>query len=498
MDNKYDIVIIGSGLGGLECGVMLSREGYKVCILEQSHLFGGCLQSFSRKGRNIDTGIHYIGSMDEDQIMRQYLKYFGIFDKLSVKRLDDDFDVITLGDKGEFSYNRGYDNFSNGLIDMFPNEKLGIEKYCTKVRGIGESISPAVHRSGRFTTGKIDSLSISAAAFINECVADPILRSVLAGTNVLYAGVKEASNLYHHSMINHSNIEGSYRFAEGTQRIADLLIEQIKTHGGDVFNHSKVINIEIDGADVKCVEIENGEKIYAKYFISNIHPAETFSMLGATPSIKKAYRSRLNLLPNTYGLFSVYLLMKKDSFPYINKNHYYYRNSNVWDTVLDNPDLKPKSIMLSTQLSQIGSKYSDLVTLMSPVNSTVFDQWNHTTLGNRGADYKELKETITTNIIDYTSQFCPQIKSSIEHVCAASTLTYQHYTGTPQGSAYGVLKDYKTIISTLLPTRTKLNNLFLTGQNLNVHGALGVTLTAASTCAELLGTEYLAKKIGEI
>ncbi|MEG0033920.1 MAG: NAD(P)-binding protein, partial [Mucinivorans sp.] len=97
MENRFDVVIIGSGLGGLECGVILSKEGYKVCIVEQSAVFGGCFQSFSRSGRSIDTGIHYMGSMGEGQIMRQYLKYFGIFDSLDIVKLDDEFDVINLG-----------------------------------------------------------------------------------------------------------------------------------------------------------------------------------------------------------------------------------------------------------------------------------------------------------------------------------------------------------------------------------------------------------------
>ncbi|MEG2759102.1 MAG: NAD(P)-binding protein, partial [Rikenellaceae bacterium] len=56
MENNYDIVIIGSGLGGLECALILSKEGYKVCVLEHSSVFGGCLQSFSRNNINIDTG----------------------------------------------------------------------------------------------------------------------------------------------------------------------------------------------------------------------------------------------------------------------------------------------------------------------------------------------------------------------------------------------------------------------------------------------------------
>ena len=60
MQEEFDIIVIGSGLGGLECGVMLSREGMGVCIVEQAAVPGGCLQSFRRRGHSIDTGMHYV------------------------------------------------------------------------------------------------------------------------------------------------------------------------------------------------------------------------------------------------------------------------------------------------------------------------------------------------------------------------------------------------------------------------------------------------------
>ena len=63
--SKYDIIIIGSGLGGLECGAILSKEGYHVCVLEKNELFGGCFQTYQRGGHRMDTGIHYIGSLKD-------------------------------------------------------------------------------------------------------------------------------------------------------------------------------------------------------------------------------------------------------------------------------------------------------------------------------------------------------------------------------------------------------------------------------------------------
>ena len=87
---KYDVIIIGGGIGGLASGIILSKEGLSVCVLEQHTIIGGCLQSFKRNGRTLDTGMHYIGSMGEGEIMHQYFKYFGITDDLRLRKLSDD------------------------------------------------------------------------------------------------------------------------------------------------------------------------------------------------------------------------------------------------------------------------------------------------------------------------------------------------------------------------------------------------------------------------
>ena len=495
MENHYDIVIIGSGLGGLECALTLGKEGYNVCVLEQSPIIGGCLQSFVRNGRTIDTGMHYIGSMDDGEIMHQYFKFFGVLDDLNYIKLDSQFEKITFGENGTYFYNSGFENFQSSLIEQFPKEKLGIEKYCETLHRIGNAISVDVHKTGVFSVGDISNLGFCASDFIDNCVSDNILRNLLAGTNALYGGVKKQSNLYHHCMVNYSNIQGSCRFTGGSQHVADSFVRHIEATGGIVRNKSKVVSINMDEKGAESVTLENGERIFAKQFISDIHPSVTFDMVEKTPLVKKAYRSRLKLLPNTYALFSVHLLMKDESYPYINHNRYIYENSNAWDTMLDSVTLKPKAVLKCSQLSVKNPQYADVITLMTPVEYSLFEKWANTEPMRRGDEYNELKERLTQNIIEFVSQYSPFLKDSIAKVYTSSPLTYENYTSTPQGSAYGILKDYRNALVSLLPAKTKIPNLFLTGQNLNVHGALGVTLTSAITCSELLGVEYLAKKI---
>ena len=153
--SKYDIIIIGSGLGGLECGAILSKEGYHVCVLEKNELFGGCFQTYQRGGHRMDTGIHYIGSLDEGQIMNQYFRYFGIMDKLSIKRMDEEvFDRIYYKD-AIYDYAMGYERFMETLCCSFPHERGNLKKYVTSIRSVGNLISIDHLRKGRLSQEKV-------------------------------------------------------------------------------------------------------------------------------------------------------------------------------------------------------------------------------------------------------------------------------------------------------------------------------------------------------
>lgn len=496
MQEGFDIIVIGSGLAGLECGVLLAREGMEVCIVEQASVLGGCLQSFRRHGCTIDTGLHYVGSMQPGGIMRRYFEYFGILDALRLRPLDEAFDIVSPGAAGDFAFLRGYDAFERHLAELFPHEKAGIARYCGTLRGIGESIGIEVHRSGRLSDGSTRYLGASAAEFIGECVGDPLLRNVLAGTNPLYGGVRESSSLYHHAMANHSNIEGACRFAGGTQQVADALAARLRAHGGTTLTRSRVTALHSQGRRITGVELADGRVLRAKTVISAIHPAETFRLTGATPLLRRAFRERIGSLPDTYGLFSVYLLLRPGQFPYINRNHYYYADEDVWDTLFDLRTMRPKAVLVSAQAPTDGSDTADVVTLMAPVATAAWEAWEGTQPGRRPEDYTALKADVTEAMADFACQRMPELREAVAHTCAATPLTYRHYTGAPHGAAYGLLKDCRNAMATHIPVRTKFENLLLTGQNLTVHGAIGVTMSAAAACAELLGTEYLAKKIG--
>lgn len=472
---------------------MLAREGFGVCVLEKNPVAGGCLQSFVRRGRLLDTGIHYVGSLDPGRTLHQYFRYFGVLEELKMRRLDaDGFDVIRIGDR-EFSYAMGYEQFQSLLCAEFPRERDNIRRYCEGIREIGRMIDPEYLRQGKISAGGMEYLGVSGSGYIDRVIGDPLLRGVLGGNNVLYGGIREVTSLYHLAMVNHSNIEGTYRFVDGSQQLADAFVRRIRQDGGSVRTGCEVVSMKEAQGRIVRIGLRGGEQVEADWVISDLHPARTFDLLEQTPLIRRAFLSRLRTLSNSYGVFSLYLLMEPDRCPYFNRNYYIHRTEDVWGGPKGSSQAP---ILVGAQPSGRNPACAEVVTLLCPMLGTEVAAWEGTWPGRRGEAYEAFKKAKAREILSAVSPHFPGLENHVQEMFATTPLSYSDYTGTPEGSAYGIVKDCRNPLTTLVPVRTRISNLLLTGQNINAHGALGVTLTAALTCSEILGMEYLAKKIG--
>lgn len=496
---KYDVVIIGSGLGGLLCGNILSREGMSVCVLEKHNQPGGCLQNFSRKGCVFDTGIHYIGSLDEGQVLNRYFKYFGLLDQLPLKRLDaQGFDVISFaGDSREYKYAMGDEPFVETLAQQFPQEREALRKYVAKVRDISKYF-PLYNISDQVADVSETSMyGENAADVIKTFTSNPKLQQVLAGTSPLYAGVAERTPFYVHALVNFSFLESSYRVVDGSAKIASILCDSIRANGGDIMTRSEAKEFEFDGVQISAVELTNGERIEGTHFISDIHPARTLAMI-PEHKIRKAYRNRIMQLENTMSSFSVYIVFKKNSFPYLNYNLYYYKNKDVWESTRYNRATGPENFLLLTPASSKSEEWADAIIAMTYMDYNEVKQWENSSIGKRGEDYDAFMKLRAEQLISLVEEKIPGFRNHIDSYYTSSPLTYRDYTGIPEGSLYGVMKDCTDPLKSLISPRTKIPNLLLTGQNIILHGALGVTISAVTTCAELLGLSYLVNKIKSV
>lgn len=482
---KYDTVIIGSGLGGLECAHILSKAGMSVLLLERGTQAGGCLQSYRRHGLAFDTGFHYVGGLDEGQSLHSAFRHLGLL-RLPWQRLDNHFDRVTIGNQ-TFSFAQGYDAFVETLTVAFPAERDALNRYADMLKQCGEQQFDALNPQ----TGESSVLSrffeTSAYQYLTETFHDPLLINVLCGTSLKMELRKESLPLFTFAHGNGSFIESSWRLKGDGSLIVNSLADGIRMHGGEIICNAEVQElVEKDGKLVHAV-CSNGEIYEGTIFISNIHPAVTCNLVKQSSRMKKVYRSRITHLENTFGMFTVSLRIKPQTLRYFNWNQYIYKEPDVWAFHLKNNPVS--GVLVSCRIPEDGSKYVQQVDLLTPMNWSECEQWSHTEVGRRGEDYKAMKKRVADECITLAERFIPGLRDRITGCYTSTPLTYRNYTLTPEGSAYGLRKDFRNPMITLLSPRTPIPNLLLTGQNLMLHGLHGVTMTALFTCAEVLGKE---------
>lgn len=498
--HNYDVVIIGSGLGGLTCGAILSKNGYKVCVLEKNKQIGGCLQTFSRDKTVFDSGVHYVGGLEPGQNLHQIFKYLGIMDKLNLKRLDMDcFDRVAFhDDPKEYKMAQGYEQFIQGLLQDFPGEEKALREYCNMLRHICDKFPLYNLRMGGFEE-KETVLGIDAAEYINSLSSNRRLTEVLAGNNPLYAGVEGKTPMYVHALVLNSYIESSWKCVNGGSQIGKWLARSILENGGTILKHRQVKRIVAEGKDVQYVETATGERFTGTNFISNVHPSVTLDML-ESDTIRQAYRTRIKSLENSNSAIMVNAVLKPGMFPHMNYNYYYHGVDSVWGSHYCPEDNWPGSYAMFISPEAKDHRFANALSIMSYMNISEVEQWKDTfnTVSSemsRGADYEAFKKDRAEKVLDMVEKRFPVLRQCIQSYYVATPLSFRDYIGTEDGSMYGIMKDSQDPLRTFISPRTKLSNLYLTGQNLNMHGILGVSMSALVTCAELLDFEKLLHEI---
>ncbi len=489
--DKYDVIIIGSGLGGLVSAAILSKEGKKVCVLEKNELHGGCFQSFKRGSYYLDTGIHYVGSLDEGQFLNTLFRYIGIYDKLKLRRMDSEgYDLLHVNDK-MYRFAMGHEAFYEQLCTYFPEEKKGLKTYVEKLKSMGDTMSIRHFQAGEFSVGVLKFLRQSAYQYLCSIFNNSDLIELLFSTSsVLNGHDKDCMTLYHHGMIINSYVEGAYRFVDGSMQVPDLLVEYIESQGGVVKRKHEVTKILTNDQGVCGVEVLGKGALEAKQVISNVHPVVTLAMFEKNKFFKKAYKTRMEGLKNSEGFFSLYLLLNRQQVPYL--------NANIYMCGQQFSGSQKNNLFLSFNAHSEYPEYTNVATMITPMGMGELKAYEGSLYNRRPEEYYNMKQMKAEKMLELCYEYYPALRGNVKEMFTTTPLSYRDYTATPEGSAYGIIKDYRNIETTLIPPKTRVPNFFFTGQNLNVHGAFGVAISALYTCAQLIGKSYLAKKIAHV
>lgn len=492
---RYDAIVIGSGIGGLGVAYYLSKSGRKVLVLEKNRQFGGALQIFSRDKQILDVGVHYVGSLGPTEALGRYFRSWGIYDKLHFEKMDQHgYDRIFMENEDPVYFSQGFSEHAESLKIRFSKSASEIDEYVNFIEKVSSHFPMY-----SFRPGKVDPLTnpfsgIGIHDFLSEKISDPKLRNALLGAGLLYDYRRDSSSLYTHAIIQGSYIQSAYKFVKGGAQIARQLVQSCKDLGAEFRNYSEVESILVSGDSVKGVRLSTGETIESSIVVSNLHPNTSLQLLENNSMFRKTYIDRIASLENSLSCFSAQFIMKENSFPMQKFNSYIHEKNNEYTK---NGNLG--QIGLFPSVDEIDQKYARVINVMSYMDFSEVEKWENSFKTephfnqSRGAEYEEYKQMKEQQILACIEKVYPHFSSHVESIYSSTALTLRDYLGTPKGSMYGILHKHQTPTSSVFSPQTKVNGLFLCGQNLNLHGILGASISSAVAADAIIGGDFMEK-----
>ena len=490
-----EIVVIGSGLGGLFCGALLSKEEHRVTVLEKNSIIGGGLQTFVRRGEQYETGMHVAGGFHEEGPLNRICSYLGIQEKLELAPLDLMSSVTYLSQERTFNIPVGKEDFINYISDIFPEESVSIRHYTNTLFRLSQEDKLFYMKSdnGGYPVHS-DEFLMPADKLIASYIHNPELRSLLSFVNPLYAGVAGHSPAYLHAMISVMFMDYPCRFAAGSSQLAYALAKVIEEGGGSVKTGCRVTRIPVDEQKIRCVADSSGNEYSADMYISDIHPGLLIDMIDGK-AFTPGYKNRIKTIPDTVSAFKVYIKVRPGTIPYCNYPISILDDmSNAWKLADYDKMEWPHGLSCFMTPSSDG-RWASHLSVLTLMKWDEVSCWTDTVTGHRTPDYEEWKQSRMEKVLDMLSTVYPRIRDYAEDCFAASPLTFRDWLGTRNGSIYGYFKDSENLVMSQLPIRTKVKNLLLTGQNVNMHGIGGVPMTAIETAETITGIGHIVNKI---
>ena len=496
---RPDVIVIGTGMGGLVSAAVLVQEGYRVCMIEKNIQIGGCLQVFARDKIVFDSGVHYLGGLGEGQNLYQIFRYLGIMDKLKLERMDEIFDQVLIGgDPTAYPLAQGFTAHRDRLVKYFPDEGEAIDRYLQAIRETCDQF-PMYRLRAVWQHSKFDAMQSSARQVIASFTSNTKLQAVLAGNNMLYAGSGDATPFYVHALTVNSYIESAWRCVDGGSQIANLIAARIRSSGSEIIRHRQVTEIISQEDRALGVRLSDGRVLEANQFISNLPPVQTYRLID-NPLIRNVTRRRLESVPNTVSSFILNIVLKADRVPYVRSNYYFQREGAVWSLDGYRPENWPAGYAMYLSPSRQNPDFAQGMTIFAFMRYEEVLPWADSVNtvgepGQRKAGYEAFKKQKEGQLLDCVEEKFPGLRTNIDAVYSSTPLTYRDYIGNDDGNSYGYRKDYRDPYKTVVAPGTKLANLYLTGQSLNLHGILGTAISGLITAGEVTGDHSFIEKI---
>lgn len=484
-EKSFDALILGSGIGGLSTGIILSRLNLRVAVIEKNPLPGGLMRNYVREGVDCPVGVHYFGAYGEGQPLRRIFDYLGLTDAVAVERMGQGGPIDRyLFDDFAFDLPEGIDAFAEALEEAFPEDRRPIAAIIGNIRAMAALQDSLALLSSTAVPFPDADLFLPLAVYLEKLNCSSRLRSVLSVASG-WMGLSEhdCPVIYHHLALA-SYLMSAWRLRGRGSDLAEAFAKRFTEIGGLLICNDPAVAILTDGREVSGVRLASGRVFRGTRIVAAVHPKAVLAMLPEGAVAPRQVR-RIRELSETEGLFSACVTVDARTHPALPHNVYRLhadREGWISDGVFH-------------QL-RAGGEGTSLLTMITKSLFSEWRRWEDTTTGRRGAEYRAEKLRRADLLLERAEKvFGPLTGAKI--IDAYTPLTIRDWVNSPCGSPYGIMRSARQLSAAAVLHRKSIGGLFFAGQNALAPGILGTVLGSFQAVRQMIGHDRFASEVFE-
>jgi len=539
-EEVWDSIVIGSGMGGLSVASLLAqcRPDNRVLVLEQHpYHAGGCCQAFEREGYRFGVGVHWVAAMQqgEEAGLKEMVDVLAPEGDPIEWSLMPDMGITLVG-KDELKSFGTVDATEEHLIERFPTEKKGIQKFFAMARqadaafmrafvfkaiprwmtwflvhtGLDRLLDGGFRKYARMTVGDV----------VRSLVKDPDLRMMLEGVTMAYGMTPEEAPFIMHAVFFGQKWSANYPTG-GPGKIPEKISKAIKACGGDVLNNASVASIVIENKRAVGVQLADGRKFRAKQIISDAGYVKTLRQFVPPEHQPRRVRSSVaSTLANGMTGIALYVGLQgshDDDFGLpqsisVISNNQMETHADLMPKTLDGlrgMKAEELDVLVTCPSAKDGSwktTHPGKTTLEILLPSIPWNPFQDL-IGDSGEVKEEKKEEYECFkreigqliwirsrqglIAAGASEKLPEHLEDADFVELGTPLTYHRYLGSDRGAWYGLEHGWERFrprnYYLMLRPDTGIPGLYLTGQDVCTDGVTGALCGGYLCAGKILG-----------
>ncbi len=492
---KYDVIVIGSGIGGLVTATQLAAKGAKVLVLERYLIPGGSAGYFDREGYRFDVGASMIfgfGSQGTTNLLTRALDAVNV----SLKTIPDPVQIhYHLPQDLELKVYKDYENFLQQVTNYFPQEREGIRRFydeCWKVFNCLNTIELlSLEELGYLMRvffqhplaclGLVKYLPLNAGDIARRYIKDPQLLKFIDMECYCWSVVPASRTpMINAGMVFSDRHYGGINYPQGgVGQIAQKLVEGLEKAGGEIQYKARVTKILIEKGKAVGVELANGKQYRAKRIVSNATRWDTFEKLMPAeniPAAEKRWRDRYQKSPS---FLSVHLGVKAEVIPPGSECHHILLED--WDKMED----------------EQGTIFVSIPTLLDPnlapaghhIVHTFTPSWIENWQGLSPQEYEQKKEKAAAALVDRLEAIFPGLAASLDFQEVGTPRTHRRFLGRQDGT-YGPIPSRKLAGLLGMPfNRTSIPGLYCVGDSTFPGQGLNAVAFSGFSCGHRIAVD---------